>query len=212
MSNTLVNNKDNMGEKMDIEKIREEIIESDTNTIYRKYLNGNEVWYFKVFLNEQNYSNKYDEFKHYVNDKLKIRFNEIAIFGSAKCGFSLSPGKNLSLFHEKSDIDLALVSKDLYIEFWDEYLKKLYSGEIVSYNKFAKGVFRKFIELEQFPEDISLYREWEKLADVEFYQYLQFEFGIAHDINYRIFESWDAVESYYKAGISELKRTLEVSI
>lgn len=197
---------------MDMNKIRKEIIESDVDTIFRNYLNGNDVWYFKVFLGDQNYSSKYDEFKRYVNDKLKIRFNEIAIFGSAKCGFSLSPRKNLSLFHEQSDIDLALVSRDLYMEFWDEYLKKLYSGEIVSYNKFAKGVFRKFIELEQFPEDISLYQEWEKLADAEFYQHLQFEFGISHDINYRIFESWDAVENYYKASISELKRNLEVSI
>ncbi len=196
---------------MDIGRIRQEIIESSTDTIYRKYLNGNEVWYFKVLLGEQNYSNKYDEFKRYVNTKLNIRFNEIAIFGSAKCGFSLSPDKNLSLFHEDSDIDLALVSRELYMQFWEAYLKKLYNGEIESYNRFAKGVFRKFIELDQFPEDISLYQEWEKLADADFYHHLQFEFGISHDINYRIFESWDAVENYYKAGISELKRKLEVS-
>jgi hypothetical protein len=163
-----------LGESMDIENIRQEIIDSNTDTVFRKYLNGNDVWYFKNFISEQDYSIKYDEFKHYVNDKLNIRFNEIAIFGSAKCGFSLSPGKNLSLFHEKSDIDLALVSRELYLQFWDAYLKKLYNGEIISYNKFAKGVFRKFIELEQFPEDINLYQDWEKLADADFYQHLQF--------------------------------------
>ena len=56
--------------------------------IYYKYLIGQEVWYFKN--DHQDHSNKYDDFKKFISNKLDIPFNNIAIVGSAKTKFSLN--------------------------------------------------------------------------------------------------------------------------
>ncbi|WP_460164372.1 hypothetical protein [Pseudomonas sp. S2_F03] len=44
----------------------------------------------------------------------------IAVVGSANWKFSLNPRKNLSEFHEKSDIDIAIICAESYLQTWDE--------------------------------------------------------------------------------------------
>lgn len=60
------------------------------------------------------FAKDYDEFKLYMSKKLEIHVNNIAIVGSAKMGFSLSPDKNYRTFNDESDIDLVLVSDRIY--------------------------------------------------------------------------------------------------
>lgn len=196
---------------MNTEELKEEIVLSDPSDIYHKYLAGNEVWFFKEKLQDPNYSNTYDNFKRYINKQLSIGFNEIAIFGSAKVGFSFSPKKEKMLkpFHEKSDIDLVLVSRDYYREFWEARLQMYYEdNDGAAYAPFAKDIFRRFIDMDNFPKSHKKYSEWIKKID-PFQKHLDITFQMTdYKVNYRIFESWQVVENYYISGISKVKEKI----
>jgi hypothetical protein len=95
------------------EDVINDITKLDTVSIYKKYLLGQDVWYFKQ-KEPGKYLQTYDSFKHYVANSLGINFNNISIVGSAKTGISLSPEKDFKLFDSKSDFDLVLVSPTLF--------------------------------------------------------------------------------------------------
>ncbi|SNT52792.1 hypothetical protein SAMN05444672_14034 [Bacillus sp. OK838] len=196
---------------MNTEELKEEIMRANPSDIYQKYLTGSEVWFFKEKLKDEKFYQTYDQFKRYINKQLNIGFNEIAIIGSAKVGFSFSPNpeKMLKPFHEKSDIDLVLVSKSYYEKFWKARLQMYYEeNDETPYAPFAKNIFRKFIDMDDFPENNNLYTEWRKKVD-PFQKHLELTFQMAeYDVNYRIFESWQVVEDYYISGISKVKEII----
>jgi hypothetical protein len=53
---------------------------------------------------------------------------DIFVVGSAKLGFSISPKKRYRLFGDQSDIDIAIVSHDLYERVWHETHEYMNSG------------------------------------------------------------------------------------
>ncbi|MNW49637.1 hypothetical protein D3C74_270640 [compost metagenome] len=197
------------GLKLDLESMKQEILEKDEICIYRNYLLGNEVWYYKEFLRDLNYSRTYDNLKHFISDKLRVHFNDIAIFGSAKTGYSFSPEKNFKLFDDSSDIDITVVSQTRFMMFWNAYAKMHTNSirPISEYGYVAKCIFQKFITFKGFDLNNDTYKNWYK-QESDFKKNLQLEFNISQDINYRIFESWDAVQSYYTRNIKILKSKL----
>jgi len=193
-----------------VEDIKQDILKKDIDYIYNEYLLGSYVWYFDEKFSSECYQ-KYDRFKRYVSKKLEVHFNDVAIIGSEKIGFSLNPSKNFKLFHSKSDIDIIVVSQSLYYAFWNEYLKEHNSITGIKNGKYSyvcKCVFKKFITLDGFDTSNDFYLSWE-IKTKGFEKDLQLMFQIDNDIHYRIFESWDAVKLYYTKGILENKRKLE---
>lgn len=75
--------------------MKKDLLEMPTKEIYKKYLLGQEVWYFSDYRNDTNPSKKYDDLKYFISDKLNIHFNNIAIVGSAKTGISFNPAKKV---------------------------------------------------------------------------------------------------------------------
>lgn len=61
----------------------------------------------------------YDSFRQKVKTLLPSA-EYISIVGSGNWRYSLNPEKLLTEYHEKSDIDVAVVSSALYYETWDE--------------------------------------------------------------------------------------------
>jgi hypothetical protein len=49
-----------------------------------------------------------------VSDFLKIHPSEVILVGSAKVGFSLAPDKRYRAFGDKSDLDIAIISHNLF--------------------------------------------------------------------------------------------------
>ena len=194
---------------MSLESIKKDILEKDELYIYRNYLLGNEVWYYKEYLRDPNYSRTYDNLKHFISDKLRVHFNDVAIFGSAKTGYSFSPEKNFKLFDDSSDIDITVVSQPRFIMFWNAYTKMHASSirPINEYGYVAKCIFQRFITFKGFDLSNDTYKNWYK-QESDFKKNLQLEFSISQDINYRIFESWDAVQGYYTRNIKILKSKL----
>ncbi|MEI2362237.1 hypothetical protein [Priestia megaterium] len=195
---------------MDINLTKKELLSIDSYQFYQKYLLGNEVWYYKVHLEDSQYSNKYDSMKRFIASELGLHFNNIAIFGSAKIGFSLNPQKDFREFNAKSDIDLAIVSEELFHKFWKSYLE-MHSNlrYIKKYSIVTSSLFRQFITLDGLDNLSPFFVEWTKKTS-GFVKDLQLLFDFKeHDINYRIFYSWDAVQRYYVRNIDDLKKIEE---
>lgn len=95
----------------------------------------------------------YHEFKGKVSTALDMAAPNIAIVGSAKTGFSLTPGRDLNPFNSESDLDLVLVSARWFKYLWDASLEYMHSYSGQTYATTAKEVFRHFISIKV--EEIS---------------------------------------------------------
>lgn len=70
-----------------------------------------------IFLDNQDKEQKLAEIlKNYFN----INYKDFIIVGSAQLGFSLNPQKNYRDFNESSDIDIAIINQNLFIELKQE--------------------------------------------------------------------------------------------
>jgi hypothetical protein len=186
-------------------EIKRDLKSLTVKEVYNKYLLGQDVWFFIDHLKVANPSKTYDEFKYYISERLGIHFNNIAITGSAKTGISFSPGKQLRAFNEKSDLDIILVSQHHYQKFWKAYLEMFYRGKpFPEYKQVYTSIFKRFISLKNPTEKHKDIIDWVKTVN-PFMKDLQLFFGIERDINYRIYDSWEAVEDYHFFGIQQLK-------
>ncbi|MGW5355313.1 hypothetical protein ACWERV_32940 [Streptomyces sp. NPDC004031] len=74
-----------------------------------------------------------DDDRYNLKEEIASEFSlkvhqDIFIVGSAKLGFSISPPKRYRLFGDRSDIDVAIVSHDLYEKVWHETHEYMESG------------------------------------------------------------------------------------
>lgn len=74
---------------------------------------------FKQTIHAFDTAQAYDAYKNII--KLDhINSYHISIVGSANWKFSLNPKKDFSVFHDDSDIDVAIICADSYLKVWDE--------------------------------------------------------------------------------------------
>lgn len=191
-----------------IYRFREEILQKEIKEIYQEYLLSNRVWYFETFQQVESHFVKYDEFKRFISSSLEIHPTNISIVGSGKIGFSTSPNKMFKHFNSESDLDIVLVDSNKFNYYWNEYLnhykERLW---IFNYEEVSSSVFRKFISFNGFHKGKVTYNEWTKKTDA-LNKVLQTQFDIEHNVNYRIFESWDAVETYYISNLNKIKEEI----
>lgn len=193
---------------MDDIEYKEDLLKIPVEEVYNKYIIGGDVWYFKDKYGE-NWFDIYDQFKIFISKKLEVHYNDIAIAGSAKLGFSLNPTKNFRLFNEESDIDIIVISRKYFYLFWDSYRRDSYAEvRTPNFNKVCFGIFRKYIIFDGFKKNNLDYLKWLKKIQ-GFEKNLQLEFEIENSIHYRIFESWDAAKDYYIASIVKSKKIIQ---
>jgi len=189
---------------MDQAEIKE-FIDSNTETeIYYKYLIGQDVWYFKSFGDE--FSADYDEFKKFISLKLEVPFNNISIVGSAKTRYSFAPKKKFKEFNRKSDFDLIIVSKDMYISIWDAYRNISQQSFLEGYQWKCSNIFNGFVSIKDSDPTYGNeeLKKWQRKVRT-FKADLQLKFNIQHEINYRIYSDWESVQDYHVRGIAKLK-------
>jgi hypothetical protein len=63
---------------------------------------------------------QYVELKQKIAARFSIHHTEIFVVGSAKLGFSIAPNKRWRAFTETSDVDVAIVSQQLYENIWHQ--------------------------------------------------------------------------------------------
>lgn len=197
-----------MCEALNLEKIKKSILELPEKEVYHRHLMGHRLWLFEEKIKTVNPAVRHDELKGFISDSLSINFNNIAIVGTAKTGHSFNPTKGFRLFSDESDIDLVLVSPKYFHQFWDAYTEIQTVRSLPNYKEVASSIFRKFVTIpEENLPDHHIFNEWEKLAG-PFKRDIQTKFGIINEIKYRIYDSWEAVETYHITGIRVLKKQL----
>lgn len=200
-----------------IEGIKKDIIELNENDFVIKYILKTEVWYFTEYLRftPEQFLGKIDLFKKIICSNLNISFNNVLIVGSGKIGCSLSPTEKLFRKFDshkdedkESDIDVAIISDKYFYELWDAFRKEYCTKFLWYYNKVSSSVFRGFINEDVLLEVPQVRKVWEKKV-VEANKQLQYEIPIRHQINYRIYRSWEDLQEYHVNGVQKIKNILE---
>ena len=148
----------------------------------------------------------YHEIKVATSDALDVPVKSVAIVGSAKTGYSLTPGRNYSPFSDKSDLDLVIVSENLFRDLWESQLNFVNSATGQQYAAVAKNIFRHFISIkaEEIQGDqIEYFSDWISRVD-KLRQTLQLNFKLPTEVNYRVYDTWKYVEQYHVAGLNAL--------
>ncbi len=148
----------------------------------------------------------YHDIKVATSDALDVPVKNVAIVGSAKTGYSLTPGRNYSPFSNESDLDLVIVSENLFSELWENYLDFVNSSTGQPYAPIAKNVFRHFISIKA--EDVQgdqleYFSRWIGRVD-KLRQTFQLNFKLPTEVNYRVYDAWKYVEQYHVAGLNAL--------
>jgi hypothetical protein len=156
--------------------------------------------------------NTFNLFRQMICSRFNIHPQNFTIVGSAKIGFSLSPEKYGKPFSDASDIDVILVSEELFQDLWLKLIefKKTTVYRLSSYHKgrfheLQAIMFFGSIRLDMISNDFPFAREWWK-----FFNTLSIDerFG-PRQIRAMIFKSWRHVSFYYEDGIRKVKEQYE---
>ena len=201
----------------DQEVLREDLLSLEPKDFYMKHIVKSHNWYFSDYLrfSQDEIVDKLDYFKEIVSTMLSVNFHNVQIVGSAKVGYSLSPSKLFSPFHDEcpdkpsSDIDIAIISEQLYKKFWDELRQaKKIRYKQAYYNHLTESIFRGYINEKDLMKVDGMCDEWESLIR-PINVVLQDTLGFVHPITYRVYRSWEDLEEYQLIGISKAKKYLE---
>jgi hypothetical protein len=95
---------------------------------------------------------RYFALKAAVAERFAIHPNEIIVVGSTKLGFSIAPIKRYRAFGEDSDIDVAIVSPQLFDRIWHEVLRYLDSAASwQTREEFARYFVRGWLRPDKLP-------------------------------------------------------------
>ncbi len=122
-----------------------------------------------------------------IADEFSIDMQYVTLVGSAKLGFSPKPGQYFKHFSANSDLDVAIVSKELFLKVWTEVFEMERAGEYYDFNKFKHYHYRGWIRPDKLPPGTE-YRTckdwWEffhKLSNEESYSRLKVRAGLYFD-------------------------------
>ena len=153
--------------------------------------------------------------KHEISCYFGTHPNEVILTGSCKLGFSIEPSKQFKYFNEESDIDIAIISNDLFEKFWEELLE--FNINIISrsqkeqnnYFKFIDYLFRGWIRPDKFPFNYDKKSQW-----FEFFNDLTsqiYPFG-EHKITAGIYKNFKTFELYNIKNIERVRNELSAGV
>lgn len=158
------------------------------------------------------------KFRKTIAEKFDVNFHEVYIVGSAKLGFS--PFKKYKTFDFDSDIDVSIVSRDLFERMLDairnfqmEYRsarRSVSQPEIKLYHKFLEYTAIGWIRPDKLPVSFKvgdLKQEWFDFFD-------SLSYGKSEVGNYKVsagvFKDYRHLELYTTSGIKSAKSSLLV--
>ena len=121
------------------EEFEKDLLSKPARDVTNKYLFDNYPFCF------QDRSELLTQFRYNICDNFKIHTKNFCIVGSGKIGFSLSPNKYGSKFSDASDIDIVLISDELFQSLWLQLL----AFKKTSAYKLSPFLKRKFNELKK---------------------------------------------------------------
>ncbi len=190
--------------KKDFEK---DLLSTPIRDVTNKYLFDNYPFCF------QDKPDLLIQFRNDICDQFKIHNKNFCIVGSGKIGFSLRPSKYGSKFSEASDIDIVLISDELFQSLWLQLLafKKTSTYKLSPQFKkkffdLQKIFFYGIVRFDKLSNDFSFAKEW-----WVFFNSLSKDskYG-GRRIRAAIFKDWWYVSNYYEYSMNKIKNKLEV--
>lgn len=190
---------------MDLQEFRDQLAAKQPHEIVQTYLFDSAPYCFAPD------PSLYLVFRKEICDNFNIHPQNFAIIGSAKVGFSLRPDKFGKPFTESSDIDVVLVSEELFqtlwvrlIEFRQTVLFRLDPRIRKNFEDLQKILFFGTIRLDKLSNDFPFAKEW-----WEFFNKMSTDnrFG-PRRIRAAIFKTWQHVSFYYENTIQKIKENL----
>ena len=104
---------------------------------------------------------KYFKLKKIIADKFELRPEEVIMVGSAKLGFSIAPSKLWKSFDDESDIDMVIVSEEIFDKFWIDLYD--FNLELIDRTEEEQKRYNKFLD---YLPDAENYANVIKVIDV----------------------------------------------
>ena len=192
------------------EELIGELVSIDSKDFFDLYVKNEEIWYFNNLGKKESIESYYPKLSSIINEEFSLSNNDFLIVGSAKLGFSLSPRKKFKLFNDQesehqSDIDIAIISSQLFQECWESLKALKYKTFVNDYPGVSSNIFRGFVNDKNMNQQITLkVRALEMIDNCS--MNLRDEFGVIEPINFRIYNSWKDLEKYTIDGINQCKR------
>lgn len=196
--------------KKDLETLHCEIF-------FEKYYLNDDYWYFEHVLNYsgENLLSSIQQFKKMIADYFKIQTENVFLVGSAKLGISLSPPKKdveskfLKQFRidgdNPSDLDIAIISEELFRFYWDSYrAARYYSRYESTYKHIYNETYRGYINSKNLIEIDECRKLWNEYIKV-LQRKLQY-FHIKNEIQFRIYRNKNDFLQYHHQGIKKIRR------
>jgi len=148
------------------------------------------------------------DLKEAIASHFKIHSRNIDIVGSAKLGISLNDVRFGQPFNKNSDIDLIVVSSELFDVAWHELLKLewgyayLLPKDRTALEDCYKVLHRGFISPDRLPNKTDFYNNWWQIFS-RLSNDNKFE---KRKIRGRLFKSWLFVEKYYSINLLKLRK------
>jgi hypothetical protein len=174
---------------------------ANLDMVVNSYLLQGPVFYFKGDYR------RYFDFKNRISAKLNVHPNNIEVVGSAKLGFRLKMEKIGESFGADSDIDVVVVSNDLFEEVWSQLILKknnawynLSPKERANLKDCQKNLYWGYIRPDRLPTTAPFSKWWwgifEQLSNCSDYD--------RRKIRGRLFKSWHHVQMNYCYAIERL--------
>lgn len=198
-----------------LDEIKNDLLNIDTKQFYMKHIVRTENWYFENVLNipPTNIIKAVDDFKIIVSTSLGVSYNSIMMVGSGKTGYSLSPSKKFKKFtlepdaEDKSDIDIAIISLPIFDKFWKTFRDAYNITNKWVYKYISREIYRGYINERNINEIEQCRVIWKDISN-EATRKLKQNMYFKHDINYRLYRSWEDFEEYNIESINDLKRSI----
>ncbi|WP_327259294.1 hypothetical protein [Streptomyces sp. NBC_01240] len=143
----------------------------------------------------------YIKWRHLVATELGVDPMAVQLVGSARLGYSMNPSKNYRKFHEGSDLDIAVISPELFEKAWGE-LRDIIEDDLFAQrkNQLRKLVFEECIALDIVLPHLSFGEHWSRSRDL-FIQDIGGAFRNC-DINYRLYRNHKSLRSYQVKSVN----------
>ena len=185
-----------------------EIAEADPVAFCKERMFTLDSWLFDE-ANLDELTGDYGDFRAAISYTVGVSEEDVRLVGSARFGLSMNPSKGVRPFNDESDLDVVIVSSDLFNKVWSEFRKAYYNGYTWVKTRHRDDVFRKFLNLARTSNYETEYlkktaRRLDKMA-----KNVVLRTGLARDLKYRIYEDWDAAVDYHAHGVRELQRIIQ---
>jgi hypothetical protein len=149
----------------------------------------------------------YAGFRAELSGLLSVHAAEMTVVGSAQLGFSLRPDQLLRRFRDESDLDVVVVSSEIFDAAWRDLLirstniRTLEEDERKRLRRTQENFFAGYLRPDVLPTGTALVKDWfPRLAG-------PFRSPVAarHAIKAWLFKSWWHVERFYSDGLSRVQ-------